>query len=329
MRSTVDVFFNKSNLIIVILLAINITTCSYLYFIHFKTPENPLIGIEFDKELSSKDEEAKDNFLSLYILKRNAYEDLSKVNYEKRMSVIAISTFLTILLLILMIYISRLKPKTREVTIERVAQYFAHDLLNELNVATIAFSVIKKNSELSNMRIVNNAEQSIQHCVSTIKHLLAYSDKREIEVEKLNLSMILNENFEHYREEYPDIQFDFDIKSDMYFNGDKSSTDAMIKTIINNALDVVPDNGEIKLQSQVLNSTIEVSIEDNGPGMSKEIMKKIFEPSFSHGKVNGNGLGLASASWAMSKINGKISVEQVPKSGARFTIKIPQTKEKV
>ncbi|WP_243361088.1 sensor histidine kinase [Fundidesulfovibrio terrae] len=68
-------------------------------------------------------------------------------------------------------------------------------------------------------------------------------------------------------------------------------------------------------------------IEDNGPGMSEEIRKRIFEPFYTTKDIGvGTGLGLSVAFFIVSENHrGSITVESEPGRGARFIVKLPLT----
>jgi len=70
---------------------------------------------------------------------------------------------------------------------------------------------------------------------------------------------------------------------------------------------------------------IEIQVIDNGPGIPKEVLPKIFEPSFttkSNGLSFGLGLGLPTVQRLVESYNGKIKVETKP-GNTTFTVSIP------
>ena len=67
---------------------------------------------------------------------------------------------------------------------------------------------------------------------------------------------------------------------------------------------------------------VELTVEDNGPGIPSDAMEKLFEPSFTT-KPEGHGFGLSTCYRIIQNHGGKISAQNVPGSGARFTITLP------
>lgn len=81
----------------------------------------------------------------------------------------------------------------------------------------------------------------------------------------------------------------------------------------------------LRVQSHLVDQSIAVSISDNGPGIPEEIMKKIFEPSFTtkvDGLSFGLGLGLSISQRIIAEHEGSISLASI-KGKTTFTIKIP------
>jgi signal transduction histidine kinase len=67
---------------------------------------------------------------------------------------------------------------------------------------------------------------------------------------------------------------------------------------------------------------IRVSVEDNGPGISKNNLSKIFDPYFTT-KEKGTGLGLAVSNSIIKKHKGLIDVESKLQHGSTFNIYLP------
>ena len=64
------------------------------------------------------------------------------------------------------------------------------------------------------------------------------------------------------------------------------------------------------------------SVIDNGPGISEENLKKIYEPFFS-GRPDGTGLGLAITRELASLLDGQLDITSKVGSGTSFVLRIP------
>jgi signal transduction histidine kinase len=110
---------------------------------------------------------------------------------------------------------------------------------------------------------------------------------------------------------------------------DQRQVEQVFMNILNNAADAVNSGGEIivsvyKSKMGNNNEGIFVEIEDNGVGISKENIDKIFNPFFSTRlNPNGTGLGLSIAKAIVSRHNGNISAKSIPAKGTSFIIFLP------
>jgi signal transduction histidine kinase len=91
-----------------------------------------------------------------------------------------------------------------------------------------------------------------------------------------------------------------------------------------NACEVVPaQSGKIDIQLTRRGESLEIRIEDNGPGIAEAVRDRLFEPFVSHGKENGTGMGLTVVQKILQDHGGDVGVEQTSASGTTFRISIP------
>ena len=96
--------------------------------------------------------------------------------------------------------------------------------------------------------------------------------------------------------------------------------------IIVNAIEAMNAGGVLTLETSEKNSRCVIKIADNGIGMSKEQVGRLFEPYFTT-KEKGNGLGLANSQNIILGHNGNISAESEQGQGTTFTISLQLPKE--
>jgi signal transduction histidine kinase len=95
--------------------------------------------------------------------------------------------------------------------------------------------------------------------------------------------------------------------------------------MIKNALDAMPDGGELEISTEVKQAGLQINFRDTGIGMSQEQQVRIFEPFFTtKPKGSGSGLGLAICKEIVAKYGGRIGVKSSPGNGAIFTILFPK-----
>lgn len=102
----------------------------------------------------------------------------------------------------------------------------------------------------------------------------------------------------------------------------------MINNLIDNAIKYNDKQPLIKINTLDTPTGIQIEVEDNGVGLSKEDQQKIFEKFYRVTKGNvhdtkGFGLGLSYVQSIVDKHNGKVWVESKLKEGAKFIIQLP------
>jgi nitrogen fixation/metabolism regulation signal transduction histidine kinase len=94
--------------------------------------------------------------------------------------------------------------------------------------------------------------------------------------------------------------------------------------LIKNAIQAIPEErlGIINIRLKTDAGHVQISVSDNGEGISPEMQKKLFQPNFTT-KTSGMGLGLAMVKNIISGINGIIWFETVEHEGTTFYIQLP------
>ena len=105
-------------------------------------------------------------------------------------------------------------------------------------------------------------------------------------------------------------------------SGNRNSLEQVILNIFKNALQAMPDGGQLTIEAYRSPKTVVVTIADTGPGIRPEDRERIFEP-FHTTKPRGTGLGLAVCRKIVAEHGGTITVGGEPGTGANFTITLP------
>ena len=103
---------------------------------------------------------------------------------------------------------------------------------------------------------------------------------------------------------------------------DPSRLHQVFQNLVLNAVHAIQKEGTVILSTVAEEEGIVVTVTDDGPGIPKEYMEKIFDPLFST-KPDGTGLGLSICATTLEKLGGHISVESEPGKGAAFTVRLP------
>lgn len=118
------------------------------------------------------------------------------------------------------------------------------------------------------------------------------------------------------------IELDADLERVSYL-GNEHILRHVWDNLINNAIKFSPQGGLITLRLARKDGRIHFTVEDQGPGIPEESLKRIFDKFYqtdSSHKQEGNGLGLALAKRIVTTVDGRIWAENLPQGGCRFTV---------
>ncbi len=104
--------------------------------------------------------------------------------------------------------------------------------------------------------------------------------------------------------------------------GDANQLKQVFLNVVTNAIQSMPDGGTIEIASEQLGQRIVVTVSDNGPGIPKEVMSKLFVPFFTTRKA-GSGLGMAVTRRIVENHGGSVSVDSEMGKGTTVSISIP------
>ena len=101
----------------------------------------------------------------------------------------------------------------------------------------------------------------------------------------------------------------------------------MLANLISNAFKYSKQgkgNAFIKITATILEAGVEISIQDNGSGIDRQYLPKIFDMFFqANEKSEGSGLGLYIVKETLEKIHGQIQVQSEFGKGTEFVVTLP------
>ena len=177
-------------------------------------------------------------------------------------------------------------------------------------------------------KIVANTERMIS-LFNDLLNLSVIESRNYLRSEEFSLPDIVDGVEGNILASYPDkkISFVIDLKQE-YFRGDFRLIEQVVLNLSDNACKYAGDNVTISIASFEKDKNGYITIQDNGPGIAKEHLSRIFERFYrvdaSRESLRGTGLGLAIVKQIISKHKGKIWAESEGLgTGTKFVIELP------
>ncbi len=166
-----------------------------------------------------------------------------------------------------------------------------------------------------------------------VKSLLGFARQSPAENNRLDMNAILREQVGFLeRTTLAKVQLKMDLEADLRpIQGDASAMTHAFMNLCVNAVDAMPENGTLTLHTRnVDNDWIEIEVEDNGMGMSKEVLEKAIDPFFTtKGVGKGTGLGLSMVFSTVKAHRGQMAIESEPNKGTRVRLRFPACKNEI
>ena len=225
----------------------------------------------------------------------------------------------------------RLYLTDRLVSVGEMAAGVAHEINNPLT------SVIGLSSFLTKQDVPDNVKEDLhaiyseaQRCASIVKNLLTFARKHVSKKEPLNITGIVADvlKLRAYEHKVNNISVETAFPPDLpEVVADYFEIQQVFVNIILNAETAMIDahgRGTLKISAKTTNNHVTISFSDDGPGISKENMRSIFNPFFTTKDVGkGTGLGLSICYGIIASHGGKIYAHSEFGKGATFVVELP------
>jgi PAS domain S-box-containing protein len=215
----------------------------------------------------------------------------------------------------------------------RVARVIAHEIKNPLTNIKLSLSELKlilndqpaeTLNEDPNM-FLNIIERNSDRINNLLNDLLDATRMDTLNIEDHFLKDIIEDTLKLVidRANFKSVAINKAYHQNPKISGDKDKLVIAFTNILVNAIEAVPANsGVITLDLDTKNEIASLRISDNGYGIPKENIARLFEPFFTS-KKEGTGLGLTATYNIINKHDGNIEVSSRPDRGTTFMISLP------
>lgn len=170
--------------------------------------------------------------------------------------------------------------------------------------------------------LLSAVQTGVEQTIQIIKALKQFTGLNQSKLKQLNISesietikTILGPRLKekHLLQE--------EIEAGFFILGDVAILNQILVTLVNNAIDAMPNGGEIKVRAFKDQKGKHIEVCDRGDGIESEILPRIFDPLFTtkhQGK--GAGLSLFMVSYEIKQLNGEVSVQSKMGFGTTFKL---------
>jgi len=223
----------------------------------------------------------------------------------------------------------------RLATIGQLAAGVAHEL-NEPLGSILGFAQLAKKCP----GLPHQAELDIEKISNAsllardiVKKLLIFARQMPPQKIKVNVNQLVEEvlNFFKSRCALEGVELICSLSPDLpRVDADLSQLNQVVINLIVNALQAMPQGGDLKIQTLYEENQVLLIVEDTGIGMNDEVLEKMFTPFFTTKEVGeGTGLGLPVVHGIITSHGGSVRVRSKVGQGTRFEIQLPTAKPSI
>ncbi|HZP24301.1 MAG TPA: ATP-binding protein [Terriglobales bacterium] len=220
-------------------------------------------------------------------------------------------------------------------TIGKMAAVVAHEINNPL------FGILTY-SRLVKRWIENNTQPSLKQeemrgsldliageskrCGELVKNLLSFSRVSPMNLAWCDLNQVIDRclRLVQHKLEMAGIQLNLDLAAELPpAHCDPAQIEQVVLAMVINAIDAMPQEGNLWVTTRTAGNTMELVIRDDGVGIPDEHLPHIFEPFYTTKESGGSGLGLAVSQNIVERHGGHIAVQSAVGQGTTFKIVLP------
>jgi len=204
----------------------------------------------------------------------------------------------------------------------------AHEVRNPLNSISIIiqrllyeFEPVSEKDKYQ--KLISTIREEIARINKIIEQFLKFARRPKLNLRIENISDIVLKSIEVITPEAKNIKIIKNIESNLYLKVDSDQILQALINVLKNSIQAIEKDGVVELNLYGVEDGVYIKIKDNGKGIEKENLSKIFNLYYTT-KPDGTRIGLSIVNQIISEHNGKIDIESEPKKGTTVNIFLPK-----
>ena len=207
----------------------------------------------------------------------------------------------------------------------------SHEIRNPLGIIKSSAELLRK-KQLGNKGSTKIPEVIVEEA-GRLNHIITdflnFAKPRTPNFAPCRMEEVLEKNISFYSSQIKDQNCRISRRFEQYLPTIMADADMLYQAFLNiliNAMQAMPEGGEISVQTKSNNKSIAIFFEDEGEGISDDQLEKIWTPFYTT-KDKGTGLGLGIVKSIIKAHNGEVYLKNRPQGGARVGVTLPIQQE--
>ncbi|MBI5676737.1 MAG: HAMP domain-containing protein [Nitrospirae bacterium] len=213
-------------------------------------------------------------------------------------------------------------------SIGQISAGLAHELKNPVTTLKMLFQAFMENPDMTreDAAVINKEIEKIDNVLNSF---LGFAKEKSFHFTEINIDKLIDRILSL-------ASFDLDsysiiVQKDMMGSlpdimGDRALLEQVFLNLVINAIEAMPDGGEIRISGKTDNNFVDVMIWDKGCGIPADLRSKVFNPFFTT-KEHGTGLGLSIAYNIINAHRGELFFDTNEGIGTVFTVRLPKAEQ--
>ena len=221
-----------------------------------------------------------------------------------------------------------LQTADRLSAISRISSGVAHEVKNPLNAILLHVEVARSKLSRGDTDVAEQMEiisREILRLDRVVRTFLDFTRPVELQLDNVPMQELVREIVDLARPQTAAANIEVSVRQEadgVEVRVDRDLLKQAVLNVVVNAMQAMPEGGELRFEASAGKDTVELRISDTGGGIAPELRDKIFRLYFST-KKEGSGIGLAMTFRIVQLHDGTIDFTSEPGKGTTFLIRLP------